>query len=45
MKRIDYSLKEDYKSPCLRIIETKTEFSFLQSNTEPIIDGGEEDWD
>lgn len=34
-----------YVSPAIRIVSMMTEFSFLQSNIEPIIDGGEEDWD
>jgi hypothetical protein len=35
-----------YQSPSLRLIETKLDTSFLQSNTEPIDDDGQEHgWD
>jgi hypothetical protein len=40
------SSKERYIAPSLRLINTLFEFSFLTSNTEPIIDDGQEhDWD
>ena len=39
----EYILKETYKTPSLRIIDTTLETSFLQSNLEPI--GGGDDPD
>ena len=38
--------KKDYSAPSLRLLATKLEISFLQSNLEPI-DGGDDpdiDW-
>ncbi len=35
----------NYSFPTLRIIDLRVEVSFLQSNTEPIDDGGEQGWD
>ena len=37
--------EKTYVSPAVRIIPMTTELSFLQSNTEPIDDGGEQGWD
>ena len=37
--------EKTYVSPAIRIVPMMTDFSFLQSNTEPIDDGGEQGWD
>jgi hypothetical protein len=37
--------EKTYISPAIRIVPMTTEYSFLTSNTETIIDGGEEGWD
>ena len=37
--------EKSYVSPAIRIVPMMTEFSFLQSNTEPIDDGGEQGWE
>ena len=41
----EYILKETYKTPSLRIIDTTLETSFLQSNLEPIGGGDDPDID
>ena len=35
----------DYSKPLVRVVILQHESSFLQSNTEVIVDGGEESWD
>ena len=36
---------EEYQAPALRVIDTRQETSFLQSNLEPIDGGGDPDID
>ena len=36
---------EEYQAPAMRVIDTRLETSFLQSNLEPIDGGGDPDID